>query len=94
MKMGRLLIGYQENSPHYFQWRGGLGSLATGTHSFCFLPSQVNPAGTTLVQKEEFGGLLGALIPVFVNTAQLKTKFETFNEELKAEAEKVGHGGA
>jgi hypothetical protein len=47
-----------------------------------------------LIQKEEFGGLAGALVPVFVSTAQLKTKFETFNEELKAEAEKVAQESA
>jgi hypothetical protein len=58
------------------------------------LPSQVTPSCTTLVQTEEFGGLFGSLVPVFVSTVQLKTNFEAFNEELKAEAEKVTHGGA
>jgi hypothetical protein len=52
------------------------------------------PGGTTLVQKEEFAGLFGSLVPVFVNTAQLKLDFEAFNEELKLEAEKGAHGSA
>lgn len=52
----------QENSAEKFTWRGGVGFLFYGDHSFKFQPSETNPGKTTFVNEEVYHGPLVWLI--------------------------------
>ncbi|KAF2786101.1 hypothetical protein K505DRAFT_260652 [Melanomma pulvis-pyrius CBS 109.77] len=77
-----------ENSASSFGWRASFGGIVSGTHMFHFTPSQRNPGGTTLTQKEDFGGLLSFLVGALFSPAKLQIDFEANNKDLKAVAEK------
>ncbi|VUC26700.1 unnamed protein product [Clonostachys rosea] len=79
-----------ENSPSTFQWYGSAPFLFSGKHQFFFSPSQETPGGTTLIQREEFNGLLAHQIePSWAFGKQTRDNFQTFNQDVKAEAERV-----
>jgi len=63
--------------------------LFVGEHQFYFKESDKTPAGTTLVQKEDFSGLLSFLQrPGWKFAIQTQGNFEKLNQDIKAAAEK------
>ncbi|KAF2269166.1 hypothetical protein CC78DRAFT_453870 [Lojkania enalia] len=79
-----------ENSPSAFQWHGSLYGIFDGTHQFYFQPSEKTSGGTTLVQKEDFSGLLSFLVgPGWSFAKKTEGNFARLNKDLKAESEKV-----
>ncbi|RYP26548.1 hypothetical protein DL768_011688 [Monosporascus sp. mg162] len=79
-----------ENSPECFQWLGSVPVLFHGAHQFHFSHSQETPGGTTLVQKEDFTGLLAFMMrPGWRMEKQSRENFNALNRDLKAAAEKV-----
>ncbi|KAH8660547.1 hypothetical protein BX600DRAFT_438760 [Xylariales sp. PMI_506] len=78
------------NDAESFQWDGSIPGLFSGTHHFYFNPSKVTPGGTTLVQGENFRGLLAFLMsPTWSFSKNTLAEFETLNVDLKAEVEKT-----
>ncbi|EME76901.1 uncharacterized protein MYCFIDRAFT_43995 [Pseudocercospora fijiensis CIRAD86] len=75
-----------ENSPAKLEWRGSLPYIFTGIHSYQFRPSQKNPGHTTLVQEENFTGLLSPLMWTSFGSST-KAGFEKLNADLKAKVE-------
>ncbi|KAI9719966.1 MAG: hypothetical protein M1828_006004 [Chrysothrix sp. TS-e1954] len=76
------------NTPEEFQWCGSIPYIFTGYHSFRFLPSEETPGHTTLVQQEEFSGMLSFLVgPTWSGGKETTANFEGFNGELKARVE-------
>ncbi|KAI1385653.1 uncharacterized protein F4822DRAFT_413813 [Hypoxylon trugodes] len=77
-----------ENSPGTFQWLGSVPLLLGGKHEFYFSQSQETPGGTTLIQKEDFTGLLAFLTgPKWSFGKTSIHNFETLNKDLKTAAE-------
>ncbi|XDG04368.1 hypothetical protein ABKA04_003983 [Annulohypoxylon sp. FPYF3050] len=79
----------KENSADSFQWEGALTGIIVGRHKFNFEPSKKNPGGTTLVQVEDFEGILTFLFKQG-SSSSLKTirNWDSFNADLKREIEK------
>lgn len=73
-----------------FQWEGRLPLVFSGAHRFEFRPSTTTPGGTTLIQGENFRGLLAFLMKEgWSTTTQTKANFTGFNEKIKARAESM-----
>ena len=74
-------------APNYFQWRAVMlaGSIMTNDKIF---ELQATPAGTHLVHKELFQGMV---VPIFGNNfdKNVPTMLKAMNEALKVQAEKV-----
>lgn len=70
--------------------------LFDAQHEFHFAPSETTPGGTTLLQKEDFTGMLTYFMREGSQLGtQFKTNFEGFNKELKKEVERrEREGGA
>lgn len=70
-----------------FEWLGHLGvrGLFDGRHRYQLEPT---PAGTRLVQSEQFGGIL---VPVLSRSLETSTRagFEAMNHAIKARSEAV-----
>ncbi len=80
----------QENTPAVFSWRGSFYGLFIGVHQFHFKPSEKIPGGTTLVQKEDFSGILAFLVNENMSSGKkTRANFEALNKDLKAKAESV-----
>lgn len=78
----------QENSTEEFRWVGSIPLLFTGEHYFRFEPSKKIPGGTTLIQGENFSGLLSFLAgPTYSMGKKTLQMFESFNEDLKKRVE-------
>ncbi|KAK8071199.1 hypothetical protein PG997_011402 [Apiospora hydei] len=76
------------NSPDTFQWLGSVPVLFWGKHQFYFTPSQDTPGGTTLIQREDFGGLLAFVVgPTWSFGQKSFQNFKTLNRDLKIAAE-------
>lgn len=83
------IYNVQENSPQAFKWLGSLYGFFDGQHEFHFTPSKTTPGGTTLLQKEDFTGMLTYFVREGSQGGiQTKTNFGAFNEEVKKEAER------
>ncbi|KAK4935079.1 hypothetical protein LTR10_023811 [Elasticomyces elasticus] len=77
-----------ENSPDTFQWLGALPVLFSGKHEFHFSPSNKHPGGTTVVQLENFTGLLAFLMgPGWSMRQSTLDKWDAFFADLKKEVE-------
>jgi hypothetical protein len=78
----------KENSPDCFSWEGSLPGIFTGKHQFHFSPSTKNPGGTTVVQAEDFTGLLAFLMaPGWSFRQKTADNWNAFFADLKKEAE-------
>jgi hypothetical protein len=71
-----------------FQWRGSLWPIFVGDHAWHFKPSAATPGGTTLVQEENFTGLMSFTMKEG-SSGEVKTKanFAKFNADIKKKAE-------
>ncbi|KAI1462642.1 hypothetical protein F4805DRAFT_471946 [Annulohypoxylon moriforme] len=77
------------NSAECFEWEGTLTGILVGRHRFSFLPSKKNPGGTTLVQVEDFEGILTFLFKQgSSSSAKTIRNWDAFNADLKSEIEK------
>ncbi|KAF2639342.1 hypothetical protein P280DRAFT_470710 [Massarina eburnea CBS 473.64] len=84
-----------ENSLAAFKWLGSLYGLFEGQHEFHWQRSQTIPGGTTMLQKEDFTGPLTYFVREGSSGGlQTKSNFESFNRDLKAEAEKRASSSA
>lgn len=61
--------------------------MLSGLHTFTFEESEVTRGGTTLVQKEEFWGVLYWVMNPWLAGRMIKTTYEGFNEDLKRAVE-------
>jgi hypothetical protein len=80
------LIGWQENTPQKFEWKGGWRGILTASHTFQFEPSKENPGGTIFINNEEFHGLIGDLSK---STSEGGGGFASFNNNFKARVESL-----
>ena len=89
---GRRLLTYnKENTASKLMWRGSLPFVFTGDHAFEFQPSKVTPGSTTLLQYEDFSGLLSFMMrPASKMGTDNLNSFGAFNDDIKKEAEKGG----
>lgn len=84
-----MLIPCKENNSERLKWRGSLPLIFTGDHVFEFRPSKTTPGGTTLVQYEDFSGLLSFTMKTEKKSGHDNHKgFMAFNEDVKKEAER------
>lgn len=84
-----VLTSSQENTPERLKWRGSLPLIFTGDHVFEFQPSKKTPGATTLVQYEDFSGLLSFTMKTEKRSGADNHKgFVAFNEDVKKEAER------
>ncbi|CAD6563938.1 MAG: hypothetical protein ASARMPRED_002575 [Alectoria sarmentosa] len=73
-----------QNSPNCFEWKGPPNyGILNGVHTFTFEDSNATPGGTTLVQSEEFWGVLFWAMNPWLMGRLLRTAYEGFNEDLK-----------
>ncbi|KAM0338174.1 hypothetical protein ACHAPU_011424 [Fusarium lateritium] len=78
-----------KNDPDSFEWSGGLWPLLTGEHEFSWRPSTTTLGGTTFRQREKWRGLIAALWrPERIMGKKTRKTFESFNAEVKKEAER------
>lgn len=82
------MLPAQNNDPELFKWSGNLPIIFRGDHAFAFTPSAVTPGHTTLVQGEEFTGLLAFTQGQSWSMGRsTKANFEAFNRDIKARVE-------
>ncbi|KAL7912341.1 hypothetical protein GGI35DRAFT_492237 [Trichoderma velutinum] len=78
-----------ENSADSFQWEGSLLGLVKGVHQFHFIPSEVNPGGTTFIHKEDLRGVLITLSSPLWSSREINpSSWNQLNSDLKKEVEK------
>ena len=78
-----------ENSTDTFAWEGSLYGLLVGKHEFHFSPSKKNPGGTTMIQIENFRGLLAFMFaPGWSGRESTLKNWNEFFADLKKEVEK------
>ncbi|KAF2113269.1 hypothetical protein BDV96DRAFT_601448 [Lophiotrema nucula] len=80
-----------KNDADGFSWMGFGYYIFNGEHQFSWTKSEKTPGGTTLVQKEDFSGLLSFLVaPGWSQGKKTAANFSAFNEAVKKEAERLG----
>ncbi len=79
----------KENPTECFAWEGSLYGLLVGRHDFTWSPSKKKAGGTTMFQKEEFGGLLAFMFaPGWSPRKSTLEGWDAVFADLKKEAEK------
>lgn len=84
----------QENSPECLRWRFKVPIIFSLEHDFYFHHSKVTPGGTTMVQKEVFGGLLFTGGPSKLFSKKTADASEILANDLKDESERREAAGA
>ncbi|KAF5667043.1 hypothetical protein FHETE_5744 [Fusarium heterosporum] len=78
-----------KNDLEAFEWSGGIWPLLTGEHEFSWRPSTTTQGGTTFRQRENWRGLVASLWrPGRIMGKKTRKNFESFNAEVKEEAER------
>ena len=76
------------NTSQQFKWSGNVPYIFRGDHEWNFKASSQTPGGTTLVQSEQFTGLLSFFMNEGSSSHEnTKKGFQGFNEELKRRCE-------
>ncbi|KAK2730034.1 activator of hsp90 atpase 1 family protein [Colletotrichum kahawae] len=79
-----------ENSKELFRWNVSLPYIFSGAHSFYFRASEKTPGGTTMIQTEEFSGLLAFLMkPFWGFKKKTLANWREFDADFKKESERI-----
>ncbi|KAI8186673.1 hypothetical protein KHU50_001292 [Colletotrichum sp. SAR 10_65] len=79
-----------ENSKELFRWNGSLPYIFSGAHSFYFRASEKTPGGTTMIQTEDFSGLLAFLMkPFWGFEKKTLANWREFDADIKKESERL-----